>query len=463
MKSKTLLTVILAIVLVSCAPAPISTPTETAVPISTFTPVPTETVIPASTFTPIPPTPTITPTPSPENVADAKDLSAWVDNFVLVFGGKVTVNGKKMDAGQLTNEIRNNPEAFTQFRQIDNIQFPFLVVNDVPLAVSNNGKWESRSVISELFLARGILFGFPYDMESNPYDRKIIRPPDDIVGQYSKISFPEDSFYQDFTFKGGNPNWTEIDKYLAFIRKYSLDGGSPHIYWVTNDYRYTADDPQLLQTRTRLIVEHCKNDIHTWNINEIFNDSGEPKSTNAINNARLVIKTVRDTDPTAKIVMNDGGQEWSPQKDKAYFNFIKQLFDEGLLREGDIIGNQAHNGILYDKSPQDIANWVEKYAKLGLNLRFTEADIFHVTKLSDSNEKEKARIFLTYYHAGMILDKQFKRPVLNAFMIFGSTNSSSWLRDIGMNGEYPVILDDNGNPLLSYYLIVKDLFANTSE
>jgi len=32
-----------------------------------------------------------------------------------------------------------------------------------------------------------------------------------------------------------------------------------------------------------------------------------------------------------------------------------------------------------------------------------------------------------------------------------------------MNGEYPVILDDNGNPLLSYYIIVKELFADTGE
>jgi len=372
-----------------------------------------------------------------------------------------------MDAGQLTNEIRNNPEAFTQFRQIDNVQFSFLVVNDIPLAIMKNGKWNARSVIGELFLAKEILFGFPYNMEYNPFHRKIIRPLDDIVGEYSKISFPEDSFYQGFTFKdidtGSNPNWTEIDKYLAFIRKYSLDGGSPHIYWVTTDYRYTADNPQLLEVRTRLIVEHCKNDIHAWTINEIINDSGKPKSVNAINNARLVIKTIRDTDPTAKIVMNDAGQEWSPQKDKAYFNFIKQLFDEGLLREGDIIGNQAHNGLLYDKSPQQIANWFEKYAKLGLNLRFTEADVFHVTKLSNSNETEKAKIFLTYYQAGMILDKQFGRPVLNAFIIFGSTNSSSWLRDMEIYEEYPVILDDNGNPLLSYYLIVKKLFADTGE
>jgi GH35 family endo-1,4-beta-xylanase len=453
MKIKNIVTVLLvAFILASCAPVAKVVPTETIIPTSTLTLTP---IVPTATAT-------ITPTPTPENLADAKDLPNWIDNFVLAFGGKVIVNGTEMDASQLTNEIRNNPEAFTQVRKMNNIEFSFFVVNDIPLAIMRNNKWDNKSVISELFLAKGILFGFPYNMEKNP-DRKIVRPPDDIVGNYSKISFPEDSFYQDFTFKGGNPNWTEIDKYLAFIRKYNLDGGSPHIYWPTTKYKYTSDNPQLLKVRTKVIVAHCKDAIHAWNINEIFDDNGEPKSVTTLENVRVTIKAIRETDPTAKIVINDYGLEYVPQKDTAYFNLIKQLFDEGLLHEGDIVGNQAHNGIKYDKSSQYIANWFDKYAKLGMNLRFTEADIFNVTELSDANEKAKARVFLTYYHAGMILDKQFERPVLNAFIIYGSTNSSSWLRDIGMNGEYPVILDDNGNPLLSYYIIVKELFGNTSE
>jgi len=421
-------------------------PTVTHTPSFTTTPTITQTSIP----TPSPPT--------PESIADVKDLSKWVDDYVHAYSDKVTVNGVDMDANRLTDEIRKNSQTLIQAKQVNSVEFAFLVVNGVPLAVLNNGKWENRGIISELFLSKGILFGFPYDMENNPY-RKIVRPPNDIVGNYSKISFPEDSFYQDFTFspKSIKPNWDNIDEYLEFVKKYNLDAGAPFIYWISLTNGYTTDNPKLLQERTKLIVEHCKDTIHAWTVNEIFDDNGKPKSTNTLENVRLVIKTIRDNDPDAKIVINDSGLEWTPKKDKAYFNFIEQLFDEGLLHKGDIVGNQGHNGIGYNKSPQDITNWFNKYAEIGINLRFTETDVFDVTKMSVSNEKKKAEIFLTYYRAGIILNNKFERTVLDAFIVYGSTNSSSWLRDLGRN-EYPVLLDDEGRPLLSYYLIIKALF-----
>ena len=61
MKTKTLLTVILAIVLVSCAPASNSTPTKT--PVSTAT----------ITLTPVLSTPTITPIPAIESLPETQE------------------------------------------------------------------------------------------------------------------------------------------------------------------------------------------------------------------------------------------------------------------------------------------------------------------------------------------------------------------------------------------------------
>jgi hypothetical protein len=107
-------------------------------------PTATSTPVPPSTFTPIPPT--STPKPAPENIADAKDLSIWINDYVHAFGGKVTVNGVEMDASQLTDEIRRNGVNFTQAKQVNGISFLFLVVNDIPLAVLNNGKWNRTTI-----------------------------------------------------------------------------------------------------------------------------------------------------------------------------------------------------------------------------------------------------------------------------------------------------------------------------
>lgn len=61
---------------------------------------PTETVLPAPTITPILPTPALTPTAVFEELPDASDLSKWVDNYVLYYNGKVTINGLEVDVSQ---------------------------------------------------------------------------------------------------------------------------------------------------------------------------------------------------------------------------------------------------------------------------------------------------------------------------------------------------------------------------
>lgn len=83
------------------------------------------------------PTPTITPTPAPQSLADAPDLSTWVEEYVHAYGGKVTVNGAEMDAEQLTEAIRQNPERFTQTKVISGIKYFFFVLNGAPLAIQS--------------------------------------------------------------------------------------------------------------------------------------------------------------------------------------------------------------------------------------------------------------------------------------------------------------------------------------
>ena len=148
MKIKNIVTVLLiAYILTSCAPATKVVPTETAVPTSTFTPVPTATT-------------KITSTPTPESLADAKDLSVWVDRFVRTYNVKVTVDSLEMDANQLTDEILKNDDKFTVLKKVKQNEILFLVVNGIPLAIrEGNGQWReiTPSIISSIY---NIKFGY---------------------------------------------------------------------------------------------------------------------------------------------------------------------------------------------------------------------------------------------------------------------------------------------------------------
>lgn len=91
--------------------------------------------------------PTITPTPVPQSLADAPDLSTWVEDYVHAYGGTVTVNGVEMDADQLTASIRQNPERFTQPKLINKEIYEFLVVNNSPLAyLQSTQNWQETTI-----------------------------------------------------------------------------------------------------------------------------------------------------------------------------------------------------------------------------------------------------------------------------------------------------------------------------
>ncbi len=159
MKNKNIaVALLITIILASCMPAVIVAPaTEAAVPASTLTSVPTA-------------TPTITPVPAPENIADAKDLPVWVDEFVHAYGGKVTVDGMEMDAGQLTDEIRKNGVKFIEPKQHNGAEIFFVVVNSVPLAMRDgNGQW-LEATMARLGEFNGVEFECSLRLDGRKYD-----------------------------------------------------------------------------------------------------------------------------------------------------------------------------------------------------------------------------------------------------------------------------------------------------
>jgi len=123
--------------------------------------------------------------PTPENLADTKELRIWVEQYVNAYGGKITVNGVEMDASQLTDEIRKNSETFTQVKEISGLTYSFLMVNNVPLAINGTDKMWREAGFENLFLTQGIKFGFT----SNLDDARELKNWDKIV-QNAEIFVP---------------------------------------------------------------------------------------------------------------------------------------------------------------------------------------------------------------------------------------------------------------------------------
>jgi hypothetical protein len=211
MKTNIIFTVLfVSLVLASCAPAVTVVPTETATPTSTSSPTPTAK-----------PAPTNTPTPAPENIADVKDLSVWVDEFVHAYGGKVVVDGVEMDASQLTHELREKGDKYLQLKKFNGAEILFLVVNEIPLAIrEEDGTWQPATM-AKLGELNGVEFECSLRLDPRKY-QEFLRISEMTLGNSPVVVFTTQldvtTVFGDFTeadWQNVLDNWNGIQSDFA--------------------------------------------------------------------------------------------------------------------------------------------------------------------------------------------------------------------------------------------------------
>jgi len=209
MKSKTLLTVILAIVLVSCAPASISTPTETHISIETLTSVPTE------TLTPVPPTPTITPIPPIESLPETQKSVSEFISALQIAGINITAE-KILQQGLTIKDVTG----------VDGKKYRVATTSDgyVLLVGTQNpktGEWEwsgdtLKPILNNIL---GVSVGTAVQT-SEPYKSSIYQKT--VIANFGAI-FPDGDFYQNTIDKWGtgkaefNLNFAQKNGLTLFI------------------------------------------------------------------------------------------------------------------------------------------------------------------------------------------------------------------------------------------------------
>ena len=369
MKTKKLFTVVLAVVLASCMPASISTPTEKPVPTATIT---LTFVLPTTT-----PAPTITSTPVPENLADIKDLQVWVEQYVHAYGGKVTVNGTEMSASQLTDAIRKNAESFTQVKEVKGTKYSFLVVNGVPLAImGKDGKWNEATLknISSLtdvsFGIGGLISEFTVQYSFYKFNQK----DSDIRVKQSSLAAPADIFMASAILHKGKGlyDWTIPD---TLIKRHTEDGlqvRAANIIWAKDSFPdwlielstkgmqnpelYKDEFTFIMRDYIKTAVTRYKGKFKDWVIlNELLDAKGNLDQNNfwvkiiGADIAKIAIQEARSADPEISIIINDYPNLWNDTKTDGMVTLLEQLKQGGYLTEKDAVGIQAHDSLLNPK------------------------------------------------------------------------------------------------------------------
>ena len=390
MKIKNIVTSLLVAILVSCAPA-----------VSVTMIVPTETTTPASTFTSIPPTSTITPTPAPENLADTKDLSKWIDNYVHAFGGKVIVNNVEMNSDQLLAEVKSSPDTYVETQQVNGISYLFFMVNNIPLAFrEGNGQWKeltSRKII-EIFGRPDDVFKYFGVQFSNPFFVNTSSKVDDVFAAEFNAAFLNDAYWHVVEQKEGFPNFTNSLEAATKAKeaKMFVIGGQLVDPAGEFDYTYLKNKKNLTRDELLSIMKkHIKMEVEalgkTVDAFVVVNESraaaerffGDPNRAydqfNEIIGEDYIeeaFQTARDTNPNAVLIYNEGfnyhpafdytnGSNNTPRT----LEIVSRLKAKGLI---DGVGLQMH--IRASESP-NVDKMIKTFKDYEIPVYVTELEI----------------------------------------------------------------------------------------
>lgn len=160
---------------------------------------------------------------------------------------------------------------------------------------------------------------------------------------------------------------------------------------------------------------------------------------------REALELAHEADPDAQLYINDFFLMQPGRKQDFFFELIRGLVEDGAPLDG--VGFQGHItppfGPQYLPTREQIAESVQRFTALGLDVEITELD---VTLSDPANDlEEQGRIYGDVY-AGC-----FFTPGCRGITIWGITDKYTWIRNFFSVEGAPLMFDDSYQPKPAYF------------
>ncbi|MFB4290193.1 endo-1,4-beta-xylanase [Nonomuraea sp. ATR24] len=233
------------------------------------------------------------------------------------------------------------------------------------------------------------------------------------------------------------------------VRGHTLAWHSQTPAWVFEG----ADKATLLarlETHVRTVVGRYKGRIAAWDVvNEVV-DENRPDGLRrspwfeiaGLDFIRTAFRVARETDPDAKLFINDYNTEF-PRKREALYDLVKRLRAEGVPIDG--VGHQLHLNI--EQPPAShVEDTIERFAGLGVDQHVTELDVSVYTDFVSSYDPIPPELLVAQGHRYKELFDVFRRQAgrLGSVTIWGKSDDVSWLRSFPITRpNAPLPFDDD--------------------
>jgi GH35 family endo-1,4-beta-xylanase len=269
--------------------------------------------------------------------------------------------------------------------------------------------------------------------------------------------------------KQGTENYEAGRKYVNLAKNNNMEPIlGPIIYkaeyptWLEQSNLSNEELEQAVRSRVRSILQRFKGDIrYAVVVNEFHPTPYEEDYLYSRLGERYVeiaFDEARKANPETILIYTDNAIE-SPRWPwyKSTYDLVRKLKAKGLI---DAVGMQGHfNQPNWTKVPsnEEFIQAIRSFRQLGLDVYITEMDVSLTEKQGNDRFLYQADIYCNLIKTYLEETKNQKVRIIN---FFGWQDNQSWIEtDLGNypNAD-PLLIDDNGNPKLAYYALLKLLY-----
>jgi endo-1,4-beta-xylanase len=236
------------------------------------------------------------------------------------------------------------------------------------------------------------------------------------------------------------------------VRGHTLVWHSQLAGWVSS----ISSSPQLLQAMRNHIAKvagHFKGEISYWDVvNEAFNEDGSRRASvfqQVIGDSFIeeAFKAARKADPRAKLCYNDYNIEGINAKSNGVYAMVRNFRSHHVPI--DCVGFQGH--FVVGQVPSDLQANLQRFAKLGLIVQFTELDIRMPVPASDSDLQRQARDYQTVISACLAVSR------CTGVTVWNVNDADSWVPSTFPGYGAATLFDNNYSKKPAYYRILSAL------
>jgi endo-1,4-beta-xylanase len=286
--------------------------------------------------------------------------------------------------------------------------------------------------LGDVGLFRGVFVGSAVDVDAlagEPQYRDV------LAREFRSVTAENVMKWQTVEPQRGVDDFTAADRLVAFARAHRQSVYGHTLLWhnqlpdwltagVADGSIDNAQLKQILRRHVFAVVGHFRGKVRAWDaVNEVIDDNAQFRDTlwyRAFGSDYIewVLRWAHQADPYAQLVINDYNIEGLNAKSDAYYALAQSLLAKGAPL--DAIGIQGHLSLDFP-FPGQVPENVQRFAGLGLDVNFTEADVRMTLPVTDELLARQASYFR------QMLDACLSVRRCHTFTVWGFTDAHSWV------------------------------------